>query len=193
VYRFLSYRPVVPEDAKMLLDWRTRPDITQYMLTDIDYDIDKQKRWIELCNTRDDYHHAIIQIEGRDVGYVSIHITDKRSSIGELGVYIGDASAPKELTVYNFVGTLNHAFFTLNLHKIVNHVIAWNARTLKLQAFNGYSHVGVLKDHALKDGVRHDLHIFEQSAAHWAQFRAKFNDNRNWWGQETVYRAEGDI
>jgi len=188
MYKFLSYRRVVPEDAKMILDWRTAPAITQYMLTDVPYDIERQKAWIEASNSREDYQHCIIQIEGRDVGYASITVTDKRSRIGELGVYIGETSAPRELTIYNFVGTLNHAFFTMGLHKIVNHVVDWNERTIRLQAFNGYRHVGVLKDHALKGDVRHDLHIFEQSAAEWAIFRNKFRETRNWWGDETVYR-----
>jgi len=189
VYKFLSYRPVTEDDAQRLLDWRTAPHITQYMLTDVPYDIERQKAWIERCSTRDDYQHAIIRIEGRDVGYASITVTDSRAGIGEIGVYIGDDAAPKELTIYNFVGTLNHAFFTMGLHKIINHIVAWNERTVRLQAFNGYSHVGVLKDHALKDGVRHDLHIFEQSAAHWAEFGKKFKDSRNWWGEDVVYRG----
>lgn len=189
MYKFLSYRPVVAEDAKLLLDWRTTPHITRYMLTDVAYDIERQKGWIERSNARDDYRHAIIQVEGRDVGYASITVTDRNSGIGELGVYIGDMDAPRELTAYNFIGTLNHAFFTMGLHKMVNHIVAWNDRTIRAQTFNGYRHVGILKDHTLKDGVRHDLHIFEQSAAEWAQFRTKFRDTRNWHGQDTVYEG----
>jgi RimJ/RimL family protein N-acetyltransferase len=187
VLNFLSYRRPTIEDAKLLLDWRTAPHITQYMLTDVPYDIERQKAWIERTNARGDYQHAIIRIEGRDVGYASITVTDKASQIGELGVYVGEPDVPRELSAYNFVGTLNHAFFTMGLHKLVNHVIAWNDRTVRAQQFNGYRHVGVLKDHTLKDGVRHDLHIFEQSAAEWAEFRKKFRDNRNWDGEETVY------
>jgi len=187
MYSFLSYRRITPDDAKLLLDWRTAPHITRYMLTDVPYDIERQKAWIERSNARDDYEHAIIRIEDKDVGYASITVTDARNGIGEIGVYVGDETAPKALTVYNFIGTLNHAFFTMKLHKLVNHVIAWNDRTVRAQAFNGYRHVGVLKDHVLKDGVRHDLHIFEQSAADWAAFRTKFRDTRNWWGEDTVY------
>jgi RimJ/RimL family protein N-acetyltransferase len=190
VLDFLSYRRPTPDDAKLLLDWRTAPHITQYMLTDVPYDIERQAAWIERTNARDDYQHAIIRIEGRDVGYASITVTDAQSGIGELGVYIGDQDAPKALTIYNFVGTLNHAFFTMKLHKLVNHIIAWNDRTVRMQVFNGYRHVGVLKDHTLKDGVRHDLHIFEESAAEWAVFRTKFGDDRNWDGEKTVYNGE---
>src|SRR3569623_1796076 len=150
MYDFLSYRPITPDDAKLLLDWRTAPHITRYMLTDVPYDIERQKAWIERSNARDDYQHAIIRIEDKDVGYASITVTDARNGIGEIGVYVGDEAAPKALTVYNFVGTLKHAFFTMKLHKLVNHVIAWNDRTVRVQAFNGYRHVGVLKDHVLK-------------------------------------------
>ena len=189
MYKFLSYRRVVPDDAKMLLDWRTAPHITKYMLTDVPYDIERQRAWIERCNARDDYEHCIMQIEGRDIGYSSITVVDRHSGIGELGVYVGDETAPKPLVVYNFTGTLNHAFFTMKLHKLVNHVVAWNERTLQLQKFNGHRHVGVLKDHTLKDGIRHDLHIFEQRAADWAEFRKKFDNTRNWWGEETVYEG----
>ncbi len=189
MYKFLSYRRPNVDDAKLLLDWRTAPHITQYMLTDVPYDLERQKAWIERSNARDDYQHAIIQVEGRDVGYASITITQMDWRIGELGVYIGAEDAPRALTVYNFVATLNHAFFTMGLHKLVNHVVAWNDRTVRAQAFNGYRHVGVLKDHALKDGIRHDLHIFEQGAAEWAQFRVKFDDSRNWDGEETVYEG----
>ena len=153
------------------------------------YDIERQKAWIARSNARDDYRHAIIRIEGRDVGYVSITVTDARNGVGEIGCYIGDETAPKALTAYNFVGTLNHAFFTLGLYKLVNHIIAWNARTVRAQGFNGYRHVGVLKDHVSKDGARHDLHIFEQSAAEWAEFRKKFRDDRNWRGEATVYKG----
>jgi RimJ/RimL family protein N-acetyltransferase len=185
VFDFLTYRQPTANDAKMLLDWRTAPHVTQFMLTDVPYDIERQKAWIERSNARDDYHHRIMQCEGRDIGYTSITITDCTSSIGEIGIYIGDLQAPHALTVYNFVHTLNHAFFTLRLHKLVNHIVAWNSRTIRIQTFNGYRHVGVLKDHTLKDGVRHDLHIFEQSADEWRAFRKKFKDTADWDGNAT--------
>ncbi len=189
MYSFLSYRRPTTDDARMLLDWRTAPHVAPYMLTEVPYDIDRQKAWIERSNARDDYQHAIIQIEGKDVGYVSITVVNPRWGIGELGVYMGDLDVPRELSMYNFIGTNNHAFFTMGLHKLVNHIVAWNARVLKMQAFNGYRHVGALKEQVLKDGTRHDLHIFEQTVAEWAQFRTKFSDTRNWWGEETVYRG----
>lgn len=186
MFAFLSYRKIEIADARLLLDWRTAPQISRHMITDVPYDIARQEAWIERSNARTDYGHRIIRIKGEDVGFCSITVTDTRNGIGELGVYIGDETVPKELTIYNFVGTLNHAFFTMGLHKIVNHIMGGNERTVRLQAFNGYRHVGVLEDHVLKDGRRHDLHIFEQSAAQWARFRQRYGDDRDWDGNPTV-------
>lgn len=186
MYEFLSYRPVTADDAKLLLDWRTAAHVAPYMLSEVAYDIERQRAWIERSQARDDYHDRIIRIEGKDVGYNSITVTDRVNGIGEVGVYMGDPEAPAALSVYNFVGTLNHAFYTLGLHKLVNHVVAWNDRVIRTQAFIGYRHAGVLKNHILKDGARHDLHIFEQEAAEWAVFRKKFGDTRDWDGREAI-------
>ncbi|MCA1936696.1 MAG: GNAT family N-acetyltransferase [Asticcacaulis sp.] len=185
MYEFLSYRPVQPDDAKLLLDWRTSARITQFMLTDVPYDIERQRGWIERCASRDDYHHRIICIEGRDVGYTSLTITDRANSIGEVGAYVGDEAVSPALSAFNFIGTLNHAFCTLGLHKLVNHIVHWNDRVVRSQVFNGYRHVGVLKNHVFKNGACHDLHIFEQEAAEWRAFRKKFPDTRDWDGNET--------
>lgn len=182
---FITYRPITADDARQLLDWRTSPEIAARMLTEVPYDIERQKGWIERSNARDDYAHRILQVQGRDVGYVSITVTDARNAIGEIGIYIGAADVPHALSAFNFVLNLNHAFFTLKLHKIVNHVMGSNPRVAKAQAFNGFRPVGVLKEHILKDGARHDLHIFEQTASEWALFREKFKDTRDWDGNPT--------
>lgn len=193
MYDFLTYRPVTTDDAKLLLDWRTSPEIASRMLTQVPYDIDRQKAWIERSNVREDYQHRILRIEGRDVGYVSITVTDTANKIGEVGMYVGAANVAPEMSAFNFVSNLNHAFFSMGLHKVVNHVISSNPRVVKAQAFNGFRHVGVLREHVLKDGQRQDLHIFEQSAAEWAVFREKFRDRRDWDGRETHYiDGEGD-
>ena len=47
MYDFLSYRPVSEDDAELLLDWRTAPHITQYMLSDVPYECPPlSARWL---------------------------------------------------------------------------------------------------------------------------------------------------
>ena len=41
------FRPPLSDDAAMILGWRTRPDITRFMVTDIeDPDVERQKAWL---------------------------------------------------------------------------------------------------------------------------------------------------
>jgi len=176
---FLTYRPISMDDAEMLLRWRTSPSIGQYMLTEVDRDVGKQRRWIETTNTRSDMVHRIIQIKGEDVGYCSVKITEPVARVGTVGIYIGEPATPTSLSAFNFIHILNHAFFAMGLRKIVNQILATNDRLLPAQRFNGYRHVGTLHEHVEKQGRWLDMHIFEQSAAHWAGFRQKFKDWRD--------------
>lgn len=175
----LRYRQPTVDDAQLLLDWRTRPDITRYMFSDIEYDLDKQKAWLEGCARKPGYVHRLICLDGRPIGYTSITVTDGRAGIGTVGVYIADLSARAGIANFNFVNTLNHAFLTLGLHKIVNHVLGGNRRLLRQQELIGYRYVGVLRQHHLKDGERHDIHIFEQLRSEWIEHREKFRDKRD--------------
>lgn len=176
---FLTYRPISRDDAEMLLRWRTSPSIGQYMLTDVDQDGDKQRRWIEATNARSDMVHRIIQIKGEDVGYCSVKITEPEARVGTVGIYIGEPATPTSLSAFNFIHILNHAFFAMGLRKIVNQILATNDRLLPAQKFNGYRHVGTLNEHVEKQGRWLDMHIFEQTAQHWTGFRLKFKDWRD--------------
>jgi RimJ/RimL family protein N-acetyltransferase len=178
----LSFRKPTPDDARLILDWRTAPHVASYMLSKIDYDLEKQRAWLGACENRSDYHHRLIVISDKPVGYTSLTITDPDTGIGEVGAYIGDVEAPRALTAFNFISTLNHAFYTLKLFKIVNHIIGFNERIVRAQRYNNYRHVGVLRQQVRLGEVLADLHIFEQFASDWALFRTRYKDKRDWDG-----------
>lgn len=169
----LSFRRITLDDAALLLDWRRRPHVASNMLSEIDNDLEQQRAWLARTNAREDYCHRIMQVDRRDIGYVSITVVDQKNAIGEIGIYIGELDTPREITSDNYLYILNHAFFTLKLHKLVNHIIGSNSRVLAMQKFNGYRYVGILKEQVLVRGERQDLHIFEQLASDWALFSAK--------------------
>jgi len=175
----LTYRPIVTDDAAMLLDWRTDPVIARQMLTEVPYDVELQRAWILRSNARSDFTHRIMEVAGKPVGYCSITVSDPVAGIGTVGVYVGDHSAATSVTAFNFIHMLNHAFFTLGLHKIVNQIVGGNVRLIPAQKFNGYRLVGTLREHFIRQGERQDLLIFEQLARDWQQFRRKFQDWRD--------------
>lgn len=167
------------EHAELLLDWRTRPEITRYMFSDIEPDLDRQRLWLADCAGRPGFVHRLIAQDGVPVGYCSITVTDAAAGVGSFGVYIVDKAARTGPAGLNFIHMLNHAFFPMGLNKIVNQLMAGNARLVRAQRHNGYREVGVLREQVLKYGVLHDVHVFEQRRADWLAFRRRFQDIRD--------------
>lgn len=185
MYDFLSYRHITEADAALLLQWRTSPLVAQHMLSQVAPDIDRQRQWIRECDGRADYAHRIIRIHGKDAGYCSITTRDSQAGTGELGVYIGEAETPRVLSMYNFLGTANHAFFTLGLRKLVNHIVAANSRTARLQAFNGYEHVATVPGNTLREDLEEPVLVFELTRERWHAYRQKFSHFKDWDGNPT--------
>ena len=94
------FREPVVEDAKRLLDWRTTPEITRYLYTDVDYDLDRQRAWIATSSERHDMRHFVIEksggaMDGVPLGYLvfsGIDWTHRRCSTGH---YFGEADFAK--------------------------------------------------------------------------------------------------
>ncbi|MBP7339076.1 GNAT family protein [Niveispirillum sp.] len=172
--RPLSFRLPTPDDAALLLGWRRLPEIASQSFSEVPDDVDRQRAWIEKSNTRSDYLHRIIQVDGVDVGYGSITVTHAEWRIGTIGVYMGDRRGRTGIGALNFAPMLNHCFHRMGLRKLVNQIFAENEKVLKGQTLLGYRHVGVLKEQALKDGQPRDVHLFEMLAEDWAAKRHRF-------------------
>ncbi len=185
----VTYPVPTPDDAAMLLDWRTRPEITRHMFTDIEPDLARQRRWLEDCAYRPGFLHRLIAFDGVPVGYCSITTIDNDARIGSIGVYIVDMKARTGPAGLNFIQILNHAFFPLGLLKIENKIMGANARLARAQQHNGYREVGVLRRHAWKYGALHDVHLFEMLREDWLSFRERFRDYRDLDGVETARRS----
>lgn len=181
-------RFIVPteEHAQLLLDWRTRPDIADQMLSEVPYDVERQKAWLRRCEERDDYVHRILCVDGVPAGHVSITVTDPAWGIAKLGVLMGERAGRTGAAPLNFAYMLNHVFYAMGLRKVVNHILGTNSpRLLKGQPLIGYRPVGVLSRQVVKDGQEIDLHIFEMLAEDWRATRGRFGvyedmDGRVW-------------
>ncbi|MDO6460164.1 GNAT family N-acetyltransferase [Granulosicoccaceae sp. 1_MG-2023] len=136
----IEFREIRVSDAQMLLDWRTSKRVTQFMNTDIEYDVEAQKRWLQSCYTRPDYYHWIIRQHGRDVGFVSLCDYDPAAGTASWGLYIGDESATGaggRVPPYFY----NFAFGELGLKRINAEVLYHNTRVIDLHRLHGYRFV----------------------------------------------------
>ena len=46
----LYFRRLRESDLKLVLDWRVKPDVAQHMLTEVAYDMRRQRAWFDRIN-----------------------------------------------------------------------------------------------------------------------------------------------
>lgn len=155
------------EDAlPQVLAWRTDPEITRYMRTDITADIEKQSKWFRHISQDNTCEHWLIRRDERNIGLAYLTEIDRDSGHCSCGFYIGEKDAQHYGGVI-LPGIVNHVFGVLNFRKIHGEVLAGNKNVLKMHNLLGYRHVGVLKEHVTKYGTHHDLFLFELLREGW--------------------------
>jgi len=133
----ISFREVRIEDAALILDWRTKKRVSQFMLTDIEYNIAEQENWIKSCFSKPDYYHWIVQIGGRDAGLINIVDWNKAEATSSWGFYIGE----DDLLGYGGMVPpyfYNFCFKQLAINTLTAQVFYNNTSTIKLHLLHGY-------------------------------------------------------
>lgn len=133
----ISFREVKISDAEQILNWRTERRITQYMTTDVEFNINNQINWLKGCYNKKNYYHWIVQCNNVDIGIISLSDYDSENKTTSWGFYIGNddylgSGAFIPLYFYNFI------FNELNIEKITAEVFYDNTKTIKLHLFHGY-------------------------------------------------------
>jgi RimJ/RimL family protein N-acetyltransferase len=166
----IRFRKPGADHAALLLAWRTDPFITRFLFTDLEgATVETQRAWIAANAARDDFRHFMICDGDRPVGYLNFNSIDRRHRRCMTGNYIG---VPEERTR---IGGLLHAYImdycfdVLGMHKVVNEFMAGNDKVVKIQRVLRFREVGTYRDHVLKNGAWHDVHVFEQTREEWAQ------------------------
>lgn len=170
-----GFRRPVPDDAGMLLRWRTDPEVTRYMFTDIENpDIERQRVWLAGLAGRPDFSHFIMTTGGRDIGYLSYSSIDRHHGHCSSGSYVALPDDRRKLAglIYPFI--MDYCFFTLGMNKLVNYFMAGNENVIRIQRTLRMHEVGVLRQHVFKDGRYHDVHIFEFLREDWEKHRSPF-------------------
>jgi len=163
--RFIKLRE---QHLEQVLEWRTKEDVTQFMNTDIDKDMEKQRDWFrKISNSTTDFYW-VIEIKEKPVGVISLNNIDYVNKRTSWGFYIGEEK-------YRLYGGIippyfyNYIFSKFDFHKITAEVMEGNDNVLKLNLFHGYRLVGVYKDHILKNGSYRDLNLLELLKEDWLQ------------------------
>lgn len=171
----LRFRRLTIEDAALTLKWRTDPEITKHMFTDLmNPSLESQQQWIKSLNKRDDYRAFMICDDDTPIGFLCFDGIDLHNQRCATGSYIYDAEARLKyaLTLHSHI--YNYAFHCLGLNKVVNYILSANEKVLKIQKHHQINLVGVLRAHVFKDGIFHDVYVFEQLKSEWHERKQHF-------------------
>lgn len=157
------------DDAARLLAWRTRPEITRFMVTDLEPDLERQQQWLQHCAACKDYEHFLIYLEDEAVGYLSYSEIDRTHRHCSSGSYLISGTKTRLMAGFLYPFILDYAFFRLDMHKILNTFLEGNDKVIAIQEQIGFRRVGVQRQHVWKYQRWHDLWLFEMLREEWEQ------------------------
>ena len=172
----ISFRKIYEDDLPMILGWRTDPEVTRYMSTDIEYNLEKQVSWYRrvVC-VRSPVEHWIIVHNGKPAGLLNLEDYDSELHQTSWGYYIGELES-------RIIGGLipayfyNYIFFHRDplIKKINGHLFSSNTNVLKMHRFYGVEEVKVLKNHICKYGKMFDIILIEMTREKWLSRKKDF-------------------
>ncbi|WP_164716639.1 UDP-4-amino-4,6-dideoxy-N-acetyl-beta-L-altrosamine N-acetyltransferase [Paenibacillus whitsoniae] len=170
----MEFLKLKEEHLEQILKWRTSEHVTKYMFTDVEYNLDRQKKWFERISSDSTSRYWLITSKEKQLGLVSLTNIDRHHLRAYWAYYIGD-------TQYNMVGAMigpyiyNYAFQKLGFNKLLGEVMAHNDNVRKIHLKHGCTEVGHYQQHILKDGVFHDVYIYEMLADEWKKRSASYD------------------
>lgn len=170
----LTFRKLEEQDLELVLDWRTSEHVTQYMYTDIEKNMNHQRKWFDRISQDGTQYYWIIQYKGQPIGLISLNQIDRVHNKATFGYYIGDLN-------YSIIAgrihpyLYNFAFFELGLNKLYAEVMEGNDGMMKMHLHYGFTHTATFKDHIYKYGKHHDVEYFELLASTWKNDCKKFH------------------
>ncbi len=164
-------------DLALVMQWRMKPEVTQYMYTDPQLTIEGQRRWFDqVRQSGRDVVWVIEQLAGeRPIGLLSLTEIDRRNGRCAWAYYLGETDVrgaglarSLEMNVYAFV------FETLALNKLWCEVLSFNDRVVALHEKFGSKVEGVMRQHICKNGQYHDVVRMGMLREDWPAVRERF-------------------
>lgn len=148
-------------DAKRVAEICNDENLTRYLPLPYPYTLEMAKEWITSQKTdlkHQDY--AVISKENNKL-IGSISLSDKGDGCKELGYWLAPECHGKGIMTETAHCLISYAFEKLGVHKIIAKHYIENPASGKVMQKCGMNVVGVLKKHALKNNVWHDVCLHE--------------------------------
>jgi UDP-4-amino-4,6-dideoxy-N-acetyl-beta-L-altrosamine N-acetyltransferase len=154
----IHFRNILEQDLAMILAWRILPEVTMYMYTDVEPDMEKHRRWYRNIGTDPYRADWIINVDGEDVGVVSIVKIDPVHRRCEWGYYLAAPGVRgKGVGKSVELNILTYLFEKLGLNKLCCEVFAFNEMVVTIHQKYGSKVEGMRRAQIFKNGKFHDI------------------------------------
>jgi UDP-4-amino-4,6-dideoxy-N-acetyl-beta-L-altrosamine N-acetyltransferase len=170
----VDFKRLEKSHLEMVLKWRTDPEVSRYMASDIENDLDKQGQWYQKTLGDTSCGYWVIYCRNVPVGLIGVVDINREHRFCSWTYYIGDAEFRSEIGGYVPPFFYNYIFNELKLNKIITDVMAENQNVIKLHRFYGHRDIGLFHEHYYKNGRYHDVFVLELLAKDWKKLSNKF-------------------
>lgn len=154
----LLFRTLTPADVELTMRWRTMPEVTRYMYTDFEPSLAQQQAWFESISANDTRRDWIINVDGDDVGLLSIVGIDQVNGRCDWAYYIASpAVRGKGVGKAVELNVLRYVFEELGMNKLCCEVFTFNELVIRIHEKYGSTIEGTRRQHIQKNGEFHDI------------------------------------
>ena len=153
-------RPMAEEDAELIVEWRNKPELKRFFISQTDFTIEGHLNWFRTMKESGRACQMMIidKKDDKPLGSVDIKDIDHDHHKGEYGIFIGEEAARGR-----GIGTeaaklmIQYGFEELGLHRIYLRALAGNAQAIRSYEKAGFEQEGYLKDDVCINGKFVDI------------------------------------
>lgn len=148
-------------DQEQILAWRTDPEISRLMYTDIQTpSLAHQIDWFRSISKSPSHKYWIIECRGSPVGVANLAALNVDHGRSDWAFYLGDRSKRGTgLGALVEYAMIYYVFFHLKLHKLCCQVLSNNLDVVRLHEKYGFEQEGVLRHHFYRGGMWLDVYL----------------------------------
>ena len=138
-------RSIADEELELMRAWRNAPAVRANMYTQHEISYDEHLAWWEKTKNRADQKYFMYEMTGEPIGIAAFTGIDIQSQNSAWAFY-ASPTAPRGTGSKMEYLMLEHAFGTLQLHKLYCEVLAFNTPVIKLHQKFGFKVEGVFRE-----------------------------------------------
>lgn len=152
-------RAVCEHDLENIMEWRMKPEVTDYLFTDPILTLDMQKQWFANISVDNSMRYWIIEVNGISIGLVWLFNIDDKNMRTEWGWFIGDLKYRGQgIAKRIMIGIYEYVFNKMGFNRLYSEVLENNYHEIQNVYLKcGYKLEGILREHIYKRGVFFDV------------------------------------